>query len=61
MDYTYPSFDLRLDEPERHQSVLNTPQPPLVKGDPVAVALLIGCAVLALCLFFGVVVWMPRS
>lgn len=57
-DEPYESFDLRQEQPERHQSVLNPPQPPPVKGDPVAVALVCACFVIA-CLLVGLVFVVP--
>lgn len=57
MNYVYPSFDERMDNPEK-QSCINHPQAPLVKGDPVAVALVCACFIFA-CLLVGLVFVVP--
>lgn len=59
MNYVYPSFDERMDNPEK-QSCINLPQP-LVQGDPVAVALVCACALVALVLAVGAVAWPVKS
>ena len=59
-DEPYPSFDLRRDEPERHQSVLNPPQPPLVDADPWSVVIVCAIAVIALAVLTGFYVAIPE-